>query len=98
MNKNRRKHSAEFKVKVVLDLLKSGATLSEIAGKHEVHPAQITKWKGIFLENAPELFSQSSGGNGKKKAGEDVESELYKKIGQLQMELDWLKKKSVDWM
>lgn len=98
MQKNRRKHSADFKAKVVLDLLTSGETLSEIAGKYEVHPTQVTKWKRTFLENAPELFSQSSGGNSKEKVGQEVESELYKKIGQLQMELDWLKKKSVDWM
>ncbi len=98
MSKKRRKHCAEFKTKVVLDLLKGTQTLAELAGKYGVHPTQLTKWKRTFLENAPQLFSQSNGSPGKEKSDAAIESELYKKIGQLQMELDWLKKKSVDWM
>ena len=92
MSKTRRKHSAEFKVKVVLDMLKGVETLSEISSKYGVHPTQITKWRRTFLEKAPELFgdkgSSTDGGR------DEVESELYKKIGQLQVELDFLKKKS----
>jgi len=94
MSKTRRKHSAEFKTKVVLDMLKGTQTLSEIAGKHGVHPTQITKWRRTFLEKAAEIFSERHGGSGKAKASEELEGALYKKIGQLQIELDWLKKKS----
>ncbi len=92
MNKKRRKHSAEFKVKVVLELLKGTGTLSEIASQYSVHPTQITKWRREFLEKAPELFSDKS--TKKEKDQEEIETELYKKIGQLQVELDFLKKKS----
>lgn len=92
MSKTRRKHSADFKTKVVLDMLKGSETLSEIAGKYGVHPTQITKWRRAFLEKAPELFSEKS--NTKERAREAAETELYKKIGQLQMELDFFKKKS----
>jgi transposase-like protein len=99
MNKTRRKHSAEFKTRVVLDMLKGVQTVSELASKHGVHPSQMTKWKQVFLEKASEIFSDSSsGGNSKEKARDKVEDELYKKIGQLQVELDWLKKKSEIWM
>lgn len=92
MSKTRRKHSAEFKTKVVLDMLKGTQTLSEIAGKYGVHPTQLTKWRRTFLEKAAEIFSEP--GSGKAKTSEKLEGELYKKIGQLQIELDWLKKKS----
>jgi len=97
MNKTRRKHSATFKTKVVLDMLKETQTLAQLSGKYGVHASQLTKWKKEFLEKASGIFSDSSRGNGhrKEKAGDKLENdELYKKIGQLQMELDWLKKKS----
>jgi transposase-like protein len=96
MNKTRRKHSGTFKTKVVLDMLKETQTLAQLSGKHGVHASQMTKWKKVFLENAIGIFSDSSNGNGnsKEKSRDKLENELYKKIGQLQMELDWLKKKS----
>jgi transposase len=92
MSKRRRKHSAEFKVKVVLDMLKGVETLSEISSKYGVHPTQITKWRRTFLEKAPELFGDK--GSRPERVRDEVESELYKKIGQLQVELDFFKKKS----
>ncbi len=92
MSKTRRKHSPEFKAKVVLDMLKGVETLSEISSKYGVHPTQLTKWRRSFLEKAPEIFSEKS--IKREKASEQANDELYKKIGQLQVELDWLKKKS----
>jgi transposase-like protein len=92
MSHRRRKHSAEFKAQVVLEMLKGTETLSELAGKYEVHPTQLTKWRRAFLERAPEIFSEKS--SKREKAHAQVNEELYKKIGQLQVELDWLKKKS----
>ena len=92
MNKTRRKHSSEFKTKVVLELLKGVETLSEISSKYGVHPTQVTKWRRSFLERAPELFSE--GASRKERDQESVQSELYKKIDQLQVEVDFLKKKS----
>lgn len=94
MSKTRRKHSADFKVKVVFDMLKEAETLSELGSKYGVHPTQITKWKRNFVERAPELFSENSGHSKIEKEKEQVEEALYQKIGQLQVELDWLKKKS----
>jgi len=94
MSKIRRKHSAEFKLKVVLETLKGVDTLSAIASNFSVHPTQITKWKREFVERAPEIFAENSGRSRKDKEKEQVEEALYKKVGELQMELDWLKKKS----
>jgi transposase len=92
MKKTRRKHSGEFKTKVVLEMLKEVETLSEISSKYGVQPTQVTKWKRSFLERAPELFSEN--GRRSEKEQEEVQAELYKKIGQLQVEIDFLKKKS----
>ena len=92
MKKTRRKHSGEFKTKVVLEMLKGIETLSEISSKYGVHPTQVTKWRRTFVERAPELFSDNC--RRKEKDQEEVEAELYKKIGQLQVEVDFLKKKS----
>ena len=92
MSNRRRKYSSEFKAKVVLEILKEQETLSEIAGRHGIHPTQIAKWKRTFLEKSPEIFSEPGNDEAKKRASQ--EDDLYKKIGQLQIELDWLKKKS----
>ena len=92
MSKRRQKYSAEFKTKVVLEVLKEQETLSEIAGRYGIHPTQIAKWKRTFLDRSPELFSQPGKDEAKQRASR--EDDLYKKIGRLQVELDWLKKKS----
>ena len=92
MSKRRQKYSAEFKAKVVLEVLKEQETLSEIAGRYGIHPTQIAKWKRTFLDRSPELFSQAGKDEAKQRASQ--EDDLYKKIGRLQVELDWLKKKS----
>ena len=91
MKKGKRQHAADFKAKVVLEALKETATLTELASKYEVHPTQITKWRKQFLESVPGVF----GGAGERRE-KDVEAEkdrLLRKVGQLQMEIDWLKKK-----
>jgi transposase-like protein len=92
MSKRRQKYSPEFKAKVVLEVLKENETLSEIAGRYGVHPTQIAKWRRALVDRAPEIFSEP--GRGKAQERVQNEDELYKKIGQLQIELDWLKKKS----
>jgi transposase-like protein len=94
MVKSRRRHNAEFKTKVVLQMLESNKTLSEISIEHGIHPTQLTQWRRTFLERASEIFSLSEKSTRKEKAWKSREDELYKKIGQLQVELDWLKKKS----
>lgn len=91
MGQPRKRHDASFKARVALEAIKGERTIGEIASETGVHPNQISKWKKQALEELPEIFS---GGRKKgKKNSEELESELYKQIGQLKVELDWLKKK-----
>jgi len=90
MSKRRRKFSTEFKLKVILESLKERSTVRELCQKYELHPNQISKWKQDFLANAKSFLGPVSG---KDSSLEDEKEELYSKIGKLQMEIDFLKKK-----
>lgn len=88
MKKSRRKFKAEFKAQVSLAAIQERETLAELAKRFKVHPVQITKWKQEFVRNASAAFEKDAG-------NQDVEEEkqkLYAKIGQLEVERDWLKK------
>ena len=86
----RRNFTSKFKTKVVLEALKESKGLSELAMKHELAPAQISKWKRDFLSGAESIFSA-----GKKPAKSEAEIErdrLLRTIGELKVENDFLKK------
>ena len=92
MKRQRRQYSADWKAKVALEAIKGQRTVQEIASHYEVHPTLVTHWKKQLLEGAAEIFS-----NGKRAAAdadEELKAELYQPIGKLQVEVDWLKKKS----
>lgn len=89
MRRKRRKFSSKFKAKVALEAIKERQTLSELAEKYELHPNQITAWKKEFLSNAEEVFAKKSS---KKNNTERELAQLYQKIGQLEIEKDFLKK------
>jgi transposase len=86
--KKRKKHSSGFKTKVVLEALKERESIQDLGKKYELHPTQISNWKKQFLSNANEIFETGidKGDDEKEKAA------LFKKVGQLQMEVDFLKK------
>ena len=90
MTRTRKRYDAAFKARVALEAIKGERTIAEIASATGVHPNQISKWKKQALEELPGLFT---GGRKKERDSEELESELYKQIGQLKVELDWLKKK-----
>jgi transposase len=90
MKKTRRKFTASFKTKVVLEALKERQTVQELAEKHKLHPNQISAWKKEFLANAEQAFKDD---HADAKDHEKEKDELYKQIGQLQVENNWLKKK-----
>ena len=92
MNLRRKRYDASFKAKVALEAIKGERTIAEIASETGVHPNQISMWKKQVLEELPGIFS--SGKKHYQEKSEELESELYKQIGQLKVELDWLKKKS----
>jgi transposase len=91
--KNRRKFSAEFKTKVVLEALKERNTIEEIARRHELHPNQIHLWKKEFISKAASVFSSKEEQAEDKKSQEATLDRLYSQIGQQKVEIDWLKKK-----
>ena len=91
MMKKRRNHSAEFKAQVGMEALKGIKTVSEIAREHQVHPVQVSQWKKEIQGRLPELFGRTSDFD--EKNAEKQEDRLHKKIGQLTVEVDWLKKK-----
>lgn len=90
MKTNRRKFSAEFKAKVALEAIKEQLTLLEISQKFGIHPTQIGKWKTEFLEKSSLVFEKESLKT--PDVAEKKEQELYSKIGELQVQVDFLKK------
>lgn len=93
MSKKRRSFSAEFKAQVGLEALKGIEPIHVIAPRHEVHPVQVSQWKKEVTERLPEVFAKPAAQVKDEIAAAQKEKELYARIGQLQMELDWLKKK-----
>ena len=87
----RKKHSGAFKAKVGMEAILGVKTVAQIAREYAVHPVQVSQWKTIIKDRLPELFEGGS------KAGEDTErliADLHQKIGELTVDLDYVKKKS----
>lgn len=83
----RRRHSATLKAQVALEAIRGEVTAAEIATKYQVHPSQVQAWKAEVLGNLPLLFGKGD--------GEDAEPKiaaLERKVGQLALENDFLKK------
>jgi transposase len=92
MKNKRRNHNAAFKAKVALAAIKGDKTVAQLASLYKVHPTQIAQWKKQLLESLPQIFSCR--GQNDQKDQELLTAQLYQQIGQLKVELDWLKKKS----
>jgi transposase-like protein len=89
MIKHRKQYSPEFKAKVALAALKNEGTTAELAARYQVHPSMVTSWKRELMEGAADLFDK---GQKSKKQNEATVNELYRKIGQLKVENDFLSK------
>ena len=90
MSVQRKRYSAEEKTRVAIEAIKGQKTLNELAAEYGVHPSQITQWKKQAVE---EISTGFSGGRARReRADEALVASLYQEIGQLKMEMDWLKK------
>jgi transposase len=90
MVKKRKVHSPEFKAKVALAALKNEETAAQLASRFGVHPTMISTWKRQLLDGAAELFDKSHKSS---KDAENQTAELYRQIGQLKVENDFLARK-----
>ena len=88
----RTKRTSEFKAKVALAAIRGDQTITELASLYKVHPNQITTWKRQAQDQLVAAFDSKRAKSSKK--DEKLKEELYRQIGQLKVELDWLKKKS----
>lgn len=89
--KNHRKvYDGAFKARVVLEVLRGEKTLSEIASEYGIHPNQIVTWKKQVLNVLPDILSRKT--KNSEKQEEEMQNELYKQIGELKVENEFLKK------
>jgi transposase-like protein len=92
MHGMRRQHDAAVKAKVALEAIKGEKTIAQIAGEYGIHPNQIRLWRDRALASLPGIFSKAAARTEKDHA--ELEEELFRQIGRLKVENDWLKKKS----
>jgi transposase-like protein len=90
MKRKRTYRTKEIKFKVALEAIKEQKQISEIAEEYNVHPNQVTQWKKELLEKGADVFALD-----KKQTEKEIreqQDKLYKKVGEQQMHIDWLKK------
>jgi transposase-like protein len=95
MSQNKRKqHSAQFKAKVALEAIKGEETIAEIVSHYSIHPTMIHNWKRQLLEGASELFERGGKTSQVESETKPQIDELYRQIGQLKVERDFLASRS----
>lgn len=93
MKQKRRNHSPEFKARVALEAIKGVKTVQQIAAENHLHPVQVTQWKTQMMESAAGVFCRGRESALEQAASEQEKERLERKVGQLAVEVDWLKKK-----
>lgn len=92
MGKTTKAHDSALKAKVALEAIKGEKMIGQLATEYRVHPNQIGQWKKKVLKELPSLFSDKR--ERQDKGRDELEAELYRQIGQMKVEVEWLKKKS----
>lgn len=91
MEKKIKRRDAELKLKVALEAIKGDLTITQIASKYDIHPKQVTDWRDQLIQEGELIFTPKTS---LRRTKTDLEKEdLIQKIGQLTIEIDYLKKK-----
>jgi transposase-like protein len=91
----RKKYPADFKTKIVLEILKEEKSLSQISSEYGIHTTQLNRWKKQALEGLPQLFTDERKSLDAIRTGYEKQiQDLYAEVGRLTTQLNWLKKKS----
>jgi transposase-like protein len=90
MSRKRKSYSPQFKAKVALAALKNDEPIAELAARFEVHPTMINNWKRALIDSATDIFDK---GQKTRKQTEAKVDDLYRQIGRLKVENDFLSKK-----
>ena len=93
MKQKRRNHSPEFKARIALEAIRGMKTVHQIATENHLHPVQVTQWKGLMQESAAAVFERGVEHAVREEQQEKEKARLERKVGQLVVEVDWLKKK-----
>ena len=92
--RERNNYSPEYKAKIVLELIREEKTVSQIVSETGIHATVLSRWKAEFLEKMPNVFTRGESDTVKLKKEFEAKEEEYKKtIGELTMDLNFLKKK-----
>lgn len=94
MSNKRKQYSSQFKAKVALEAIRGEKTVAELASQYEVHPTMINNWKRQVLEEASSLFEKGSESTKADESQQAQINELYRQIGQLKVERDFLASRS----
>jgi len=92
MSKKRQNHSDVFKGKVALEAVRNDRTLSQISSEYKINVNLVSKWKTQLVSNVCEVFRKGIAKS--ESSDKELICELYQQIGEMKVQLDWLKKKS----
>ena len=96
MRKERRNLTGSFKAKVALEAIQEKKTVAQIAQEYDLHSNQVSAWKKQLLSSSAHVFEKNEPLVNDE--DEKVKEELFKQIGQLRVENEWLKKKSTQFL
>ncbi len=89
-SQKRKRHNADFKARVALEALRGQRTTAQIASEYKISAVQVSQWKQQLIKSIPDIFSSPVK---QKQDTDELTDPLYREIGKLKMELEWLKKK-----
>ena len=95
MSNKKKQYGAQFKAKVALEAIRGEKTVSELASQYEIHPIMINGWKRKVLDEGSQIFETEKQGKEIKENAEAQINELYRQIGKLKVERDFLVDRSV---